>query len=179
MQRIFIGIPVDERGQGPVNRLLRPVKRVSQDIRWIPEHNRHLTLAFLGNKSKPQIDCLLHAFDETFGKASKFQFCLSALTRFPDSRGRIIALTGQSGGPLEAVHLATKNLLDKNGIEFDQKQFRPHVTLGYIRKARQVKAVFDQQTQILLNVDRVVLYRSKPTVTGSIFTRLKETKLGQ
>lgn len=179
LQRVFIGIPVDDRCQGPINRLLMPFKRISQDIRWIPEHNRHLTLAFLGNKSKPEIDCLLKAFDETFGQDSAFQFCLSALTRFPGPGGRIIALTGLPCGPLEAIHRATQSLLKKNGIEFDQKRFRPHVTLGYIVKSGQVKTKFDQKTEIFLDVDRVVLYQSKPTASGSIYTRLKETKLGQ
>lgn len=178
MQRVFIGIPVDDRCQGPINRLLRPVKRISQDIRWVPEHNRHLTLAFLGNKTKSEIGSLLQAFDETFGQKSPFQFCLSALTRFPGPGGRIIALTGQPGGTLEDVHWATLNLLKNYRIEFDQKRFRPHVTLGYIRKPGQVKTVIDQQTEILLDVMRVVLYQGKSTASGSIYTRLKETKLG-
>lgn len=178
-QRVFIGIPVDDRCQGPINRLIRPLKIISQDIRWIPEHNRHLTLAFLGSKTKHEIDSLLQAFDETFEQESQIQYCLSALTRFPGPGGRIIAVTGPSDGSLEDIHRTTQNLLKNTGIEFDQKPFRPHVTLGYFRKARQVKAVFDQHTEIMLNVDRVVLYQSELMTTGSIYTRLKETKLGQ
>jgi len=179
MQRIFIGIPVDKQTQGLINELLKPVRKISADIRWVPENNRHLTLAFLGDRPESDINSLLRVFDETYQHRSRFQYCLPALTRFPNAAGRILALTGQPAGPLEDLCQATRKLLDKNRIDFDQKRFRPHITLARIRKARQVKTAFDQQTEICLDIASVVLYQSTLNSTGSIYSRLKETKLAQ
>ena len=92
MQRVFIGIPVDKQTQQLINELLKPVRKISTDIRWVPENNRHLTLAFLGDRPESDINSLLRVFDETYQQKSRFQYCLSALTRFPSAAGRILAL---------------------------------------------------------------------------------------
>jgi len=178
-QRIFLGIPVDKQSQRLINKLLRPLKESPTDIRWVPENNRHLTLAFLGDTPKSKVDRLIRAFDNSYQQRSCFQFCLSELTRFPSASGRIIALTGRPAGSLETIFQLTLQLLDKTRVEFDQKKFRPHITLARIRKARHVKTVFDQHTEISLDVASVVLYQSTLTNTGSIYSRLKEIKLTQ
>ena len=178
-KRIFIGIPIDKQSQRIINKLLGPLKELRTDIRWVPENNRHLTLAFLGDTPKSEIDRLIRAFDNTYQQRSCFQFCLSELTRFPNASGRIIALTGQPAGPLETIFQSTRQLLDKTRVESDQKKFRPHITLARVRKAGHVNTIFDQQTEISLDVASVVLYQSTLTNTGSIYSRLKETKLTQ
>ena len=35
-----------------------------QDVRWVPEENRHLTLAFLGDKPVSEVSSLLELFDQ-------------------------------------------------------------------------------------------------------------------
>jgi len=179
LQRVFIGIPVDKQSQRLINKLLKPLKESPTDIRWVPENNRHLTLAFLGDTAKSEIDSLIQTFDTTYQRRSCFHYRLSGLSRFPNASGRIIALSGQPVEPLEEIYQVTRKLLDKNRIDFDQKSFRPHITLARIRKARPVKTAFDQHTDISLDITSVVLYQSTLNSTGSIYSRLKETKLAQ
>lgn len=179
MQRVFIGIPVDGRSQRLINSLLMPVKDSRTDVRWVPESNRHLTLAFMGDIQETRVDSLVRVFDETYQHEPRFQYRLSALARFPDTRGRIIALTGRVAGPLVDLFQLTRELLDKNEIEFDQKKFRPHITLARIRKPGQVKTSIDQKTDIILDINSVVLYESTTGKAGVVYSRLKETKLGQ
>ena len=66
INRIFIGIPCDKQAQRQINELLRQKRKSTLDIRWVPENNRHLTLAFLGNLPRPSVDNLLGLFDETY-----------------------------------------------------------------------------------------------------------------
>ena len=179
MQRIFIGLPVEKHAQVLINRLLEPYRGISPAIRWVAQGDRHLTLAFLGPTNESEVDRLLHSFDRTYRQQSPFQLQFSALQRFPDSRSGIVALTGPATRPLEQMLQATRGLLIGNRIDYESKEFRPHITLARIRGRNNLHPVIDQQTAIVLTVSSVVLYQSTLTETGSIYRHLKETCLGQ
>jgi len=177
MQRVFIGTPIDKQSQQQINELLKPIRDSRRDIRWVVESNRHLTLAFLGNRTHSEVDELLRLFDETYQQKTHFQYRLSSLVRFPDPKGRIIALTSEPTGPLDHLFQITLKLLQRNKLEFNRKKFRPHITLGRIRRPKHVKTTFDRQTNINLDIIKITLYQSTLTDSGSIYTALKETLL--
>ena len=123
--RLFIGVPIDKHCQQRTNELIKPVRNLSREIRWMSEDNRHLTLVFLGDKLVSEVEILLQQFDKAFQREKHFQYNLSALARFPDPKGRIIALTGDPTRPLVNLFQVTRNLLQQIELEFDQKKFRP------------------------------------------------------
>ncbi len=175
MQRVFIGIPVDIQAQQHINGLLRPLKESWRDIRWVPEINRHMTLAFLGNVPVAEVGILIDLFDETYGKEKHFCHRLSMLTRFPEPTGRIIALTGDPDRSLDSLFQITLKFLKNNKQSMDQREFRSHVTVGRLKRAKQIKTTFDQQIDIRLEIGRIVLYQSTLTESGPIYSVLKET----
>ena len=176
-QRVFIGIPIDKHSQQYINELLKPIKDSRRDIRWVPENNRHLTLAFLGDRPISEVENLTRLFDESYQQETRFQYRLSALERFPEPTGRIIALTNEPTEPLDNLFQITLKLLQRNEIEFDRRKSRPHVTLGRIRRPKHVKKTFDQQINIKLDITQITLYQSRLTESGSIYSLLKETNL--
>ena len=177
--RIFIGIPCDKQAQRQINELLRQKGKSTLDIRWVPENNRHLTLAFLGNLPRSSVDNLLGLFDETYQHETGFKYLLTRLIRFPGPNGRIIALANEPDRSLGHLFQITLRFLQNIKLEPDRKEFRPHITLGRLRRAKQVKTKFDQQTDICLDISRIRLYQSTMTESGSIYTALKETRLHQ
>jgi 2'-5' RNA ligase len=177
VRRIFIGIPVDQQAQKQINVLLKPIKKLPVDIYWIPEPNRHLTLAFLGNVPVGRIRNLVGSFDKVYQRSGRFQFKLTMLNRFPGRMGRIIALVNDPDTTLQDVYQITLDLVQSNGLELDRKKFRPHVTLGKIRRAHQVKETINQPTDICLNVSNVRLYESTMTDSGVVYTSLKDAQL--
>ena len=177
MQRVFIGIPVDKQSQRHINDLLESIGKSEPNIRWVPESNRHLTFAFLGNIPVSDVENLLRLFGETYQQETHFEFKLTKLTRFPKSRGRIIALTGDPDERLSSLFGITRKLLQELKIEFDRKEFRPHITLGRIRNEKRFKTTFDKAININLGIDKITLYKSTLTETGSIYSILKETQL--
>ncbi len=177
LQRVFIGIPVDGQSQQRINELLKPLKALHQGIRWEPENNRHLTLAFLGDMPIPEVENLLQLFAETYQQERHFDYKLSTLTRFPTTTGRIIALVDDPNGPLSRLFQITRRFLERNDVKLNLKAFRPHITLGRIKRAKHVKTNFDQQTNIKLNINKIAFYQSTLSESGSIYTALKETPL--
>ena len=177
MQRVFIGIPVDEQSQQRINHLLIPIKKLHPDIRWEPENNRHLTLAFLGNIPIPEVENLLHLFSEIYQQEPCFEFRLSTMTRFPGPTGRIVALVDDPTEPLHRIFQITRRFLEKNKVQLNLKEFRPHITLGRIKKAKQVKISFDQKTNINLKISKITFYQAILSTSGSTYTTLKEILL--
>lgn len=177
MQRVFIGIPVDRRLQRQINQILKPVKSSHPKIRWVTEINRHLTLAFPGDLPFERVETLVRQFDKTYQGEMQFQYRFSKLTGFPAARSALLALTGERDAAMDHLQKVTRNLLEKNGIGFDSKKFRPHITLGRNKRAEHVAINDCQALEIDLSVDKVRLYHSTLTKSGSIYSTLKETSL--
>lgn len=178
MRRIFIGVPVQRRLQGRINRLLAPVSKGNKEIRWVTERNRHLTLAFLGDQPDEVVEALAGEMDDVFREQPPFDAGFTAMARFPDSRGHILALVGREDDRLSALFKATCRFLAPFGLGPEFETFRPHITLGRIIRPRLVKTKYYEPADILLHVDRITLYQSTLTPNGSVYLALKETVLG-
>jgi 2'-5' RNA ligase len=176
-QRIFIGIPLDRQCQKQIGELLKPLEQSRQDIRWVRASNRHLTLAFLGNIPDHEVKVLQHSFAGAYQNETRFQYQLNTLTRFPDAAGRIIALVNDPTRPLAILFQNTLNLLRENRLKPDRKDFRPHITLGRIKKPRHEKGNLVQQVNIKLIVEKVTLFQSQFSESGPEYTSLAETYL--
>jgi 2'-5' RNA ligase len=177
IQRVFIGIPIDNSAQQKIDNLLKPIKNSLGHVRWVPASNRHLTLAFIGNKPASVVENLIRLFDETYQREAHFQYNISTLTRFPDPKGGIIALVNNPDGPLNRLFQITLELLLGNDLEFYQKEFRPHITLARIRRTKHLETNLERQVSIRLNINKVALFLSTSTESGPIYTKLKQTPL--
>lgn len=179
MQRVFIGIPVDQPAQRRIDELLEPFKNAYRDIRWVAERNRHLTLAFLGDQPPALIENLKRSMDQAYQRETSFQTVFSALARFPDDAGHVVALVREADERLAQLFRITQGLLAQHGLVPEHESFRPHITVGRVRRPRQTKIKINQPTNINLQVDKITLYQSTLTRMGSVYVALKETELGQ
>lgn len=174
MQRVFFGIPVDRRAQRQINDLLEPIKSSTQTVRWVPEQNRHLTLAFLGNRPAEVVENLIRSMDRAYQQETGFELGPSTLSRFPNSSGNIIALLFKADKRLSHLYQVTQSLLVANGFDLNRTQFRPHITLGRIKRDARLNTNLNQPTNICLQVGKVTFYQSTLTPSGSIYLSLKE-----
>ncbi|MBE9548460.1 MAG: RNA 2',3'-cyclic phosphodiesterase [Proteobacteria bacterium] len=177
MQRVFIGVPVDRQTQQHINAFLEPLKRLWKDIRWEAENNRHLTLAFIGNKPTTEVENLLRSFNEIYQQETHFKYRLATLTLFPEPTSRTIALVAEPSEALDRLFQITRRFLQRHKVELDLKAFRPHITLGKIAKGKHLKTNVYQPAGINLNINKISLYQSTSNVSGSIYTVLKEAQL--
>ena len=179
MERIFIGIPIAGNAHKIIDGLIRPIGKSTRDIRWVPRQNRHLTLAFPGLRPGSEIIRLINLFDQTYQLQLPFQLRFTAFERFPDPNSRLVALTGPVTEPLQQLLQVTRDLINVSRVEIEAKEFRPHITLGRIRRGKNSYPAIDQQTDITVKVSSVVLYQSTLTETGSVYRHLKESRLGR
>jgi 2'-5' RNA ligase len=176
-QRIFIGVPLDDKAQGAIDSLLGPLRASGQNLRLVPAENRHLTLAFLGDIPGSDAELLAAYFDEAYRLAGRFQYQFSALQRFPNARGRIVALTGAPSETLHHLFELTTDMLKSLALPYDKKKFRPHVTLARLRNPRQTGFTINEKVNVGLDVSRVALYQSILTKSGSIYEILRSASM--
>lgn len=102
--------------------------------RFVPKENYHLTLAFLGDADDAAVRRAMEALDEAAAEAVSPLIVPEGLGRF--GRPTDATLWMGLGEHEELMGLASlvRERLRDQGVEFDGKAFKPHVTLA--RRAR-------------------------------------------
>lgn len=175
--RVFIGIECDKQFCERSEELIKPLKKSLPNTRWVPQINQHMTLAFLGEISNSSVEKLMAGFDQAYRFKTRFTYRFTRLCRFPGSTGGIVALEGKPEGPVHSLYQSTLNFLNTVHLEPVRKEFRPHITLGRIRKPESVRSEVDQNIDVKLDVTKITFYQSTLTEKGSIYKALKESRL--
>ncbi len=109
-------------------------------VRWVSTDNLHLTLKFLGNVPRAQVDDLAKGLEEAATGITPFTLQAHGLGCFPNTRKPNVVWVGLEGEIARIVELARRveDALAARGIAREDKPFSPHLTLGRVnRDARQ------------------------------------------
>lgn len=127
-RRLFFAIWPDETIRSGIVARRECLGRIGR--RRVPEHNLHLTLLFLGDQPAER----MAAFEAAAASAS-VPGCELILDRFGwFARAGVVWLGGEAPDCLRQLVAELKATLSPNGLDFDKRPFRPHVTL--FRKIR-------------------------------------------
>ena len=105
-------------------------------MRWVPTHQFHITLKFLGETDPRQLNYLSSSLETACGAASPFSVDLSEASVGPSGGVpktiwlRIVQEQNALEALAERVDLACKSL----GFPAEARRFVPHVTLARIKK---------------------------------------------
>jgi len=155
-------------------------------VKWVEPENFHQTIIFLGRVDNNRVEDVKQVLAKL--RLKPIALSLKKVGFFPDqARPRVIWIGLK--GELEKLSACFHQLrlaLRRANFDFDTR-FSPHITLGRVRFGRG-RVVFDQRAlekvnQILKTndssfvADRVVLFESKLTPKGPIYTPIVEVKL--
>lgn len=107
----------------------------SKILRRVAPELMHVTLAFVGRVEEGALDEVIAAAADTARGTAAFTLELSAIGQFPE-RGRPHVVWLGFRDPARLVELAERARagLRAHGITFDEKPFRPHLTLARVRE---------------------------------------------
>ncbi|MBA4503093.1 RNA 2',3'-cyclic phosphodiesterase [Marinobacterium marinum] len=149
------------------------------DAQWVDSSNYHLTLCFLGNVTLEQVTELEQLTREALAKQSSFTVPLNHLGYYKvnPKLGVLAALTGDHEA-LNILHDCMVNIAKKAGIRYDERDFKPHVTLARLPASNcfEVPESWPEPGLTTL-ADSVVLFQSRSGKHGSIYTPLFEVHL--
>ncbi len=152
--RCFIGIPVAPALAAELTAVPLP-----PTTRPVPRGNLHVTLAFLGERSRSQLAPLLPALKATLTRVPAFSVTLSTLDAFPEPGARIWAAHARHEPALLDLHRQVWEVFGQADIEAEPRQFLPHVTLARAAASLQGEA---EPGPWVLPVKSVMLYESPP-----------------
>lgn len=141
--RLFVAIELDDALRAALKRAQTHLqdeknsgKIAKQCVRWVPSHNIHLTLKFLGNSSPSQVPALQNALTRIAEKTAPFELYARGLGCFPNARHPNNIWVGLEGDVVRAALLARQidDACAAVGFARDAREFTPHLTLGRVKR---------------------------------------------
>lgn len=183
--RLFIALelpqPVKTVLMQHQDRLQAELGPYARSVRWVEASAMHLTLHFLGECSPALVNDLVTILGRHQDHRDAM-LRLDALGAFPNLKRPSTLWCGVQGEVprLAASQAALGDDLQKLSIELDRRSFKPHLTLGRVRREttpQQLSAIGDalrSQTSQALEwpCGPAILFQSELRPNGPIYTRL-------
>ncbi len=180
MKRLFVGVRPPQVILDYLEATLQQMRIVfdksRMEVQWVPQENWHITLCFLGDIEDEQENLIiehLKSFEVDFNEA---KVEVSGFSAFPNTNAaRVIFADVKESRDLISLQTDLEEGL-KGVISFeDQKTFRPHITLGRIRKQRNVNDVLStisKPKRVKSNISNVTLFQSTKGTQSSYYQEL-------
>ena len=151
---------------------------VDADVRWVDPAIAHLTIRFLGRAARSELKALDQSLAEIAARTPPVELTPGEPGAFPGwRRPRILWLGLEDGGALGPVAEGIEAAARGAGFPPEEREFRPHLTLGRVRSprgaARAVAAIQGWRSGSgPETVAEIVLYRSDLGSQGPRYTPL-------
>lgn len=169
-KRLFVAVDLPDE----VNQLLGSYAEVLRDVRWYEPSAYHLTLKFIGEVTSEKMRAIQEQLEQVSGEP--FRLTINRLGYFPPNRHpRVIWAGFDECEPLQKLHDDIEEKLKQLGVEKEDRDYIPHITLGKnkgVPKTR-VETYIDRRSDIYIPdipVDSFILYSSELTPDGAIHT---------
>ncbi len=149
------------------------------EVDWVDSEHYHLTLCFLGALSITKVEEISLAAQKYLAAEKSLNIHLEGLGSFQSESNWTLLVAKTANSPeLEALHSLVSCFVHQAGIQPEQVDFRPHITLGRIQQGHSFQIpdrwpVFDLYSL----ADAVVLFQSKTGGRGSVYTPLSIVEL--
>jgi 2'-5' RNA ligase len=183
--RAFIAISLPESVLQAMVNAQEDLKRSGLKIRWVRKEGIHLTVKFLGDIDRRDVDRIHGAMQQATQAFSPLVLRGEGVGVFPDLKRARVVWVGVSGDIKDLRDLQGE-LEDKlNGLGFprEKRSFKGHLTLGRIKGrldgaklGEALRALGDFQTEPFA-VQSLVLFQSDLRPDGAVYTRLAEATL--
>lgn len=182
--RTFLAIPIPDDIKSNLSAAVKRLTPVGTDVTWCQRGNFHLTLAFLGETAPAILPHVTAATERVCAARPAFTCRAYGLGFFGNRRNPKVIWAGvDPSDELEALHEGLWLELKKFGYENEEKDFRPHITLGRCRDSARNHALIeamDADEDIEFGewpVRRVTLYESRSSPHGPVYRTLAQTAL--
>jgi RNA 2',3'-cyclic 3'-phosphodiesterase len=184
MLRSFLALEIPAEVQGALADSIDPLQKALPKplIRWVPSHNVHLTLKFLGDVSPANLEQLAEALKKEIATCEPFTMSVGGLGAFPNPRRARVLWIGLDAPPaLMQLMRIVETISARLGFPSEDRPFSPHLTIGRVGQNvtgtdLQHIRTFLEATHIgtigMVHVDAMQIFRSDLQPAGSVYTRL-------
>jgi 2'-5' RNA ligase len=184
--RLFFAIPFPEALQNLLEPILSAWSLSIPQVRWVRPCHLHITLRFLGRTPKTSLPLVTESLEQAARNQRAFWVSLGSIEAFPTrANPRVFWLSVDKGSSqTEELSRSLNQALALRGIPPEEaRAFVAHVTLGRARStlpgtalARVFSAALPADQMTFL-ADRLILYSSRLTGEGPLYTAVREVNL--
>ncbi|MDE3003366.1 MAG: RNA 2',3'-cyclic phosphodiesterase [Gemmatimonadota bacterium] len=184
--RLFVGINFPKKQREKMHRAARALREQDLPVRWVDPDNFHVTLKFLGEVRREQIDTVTAGIERAASSTQPFQAEIGGFGAYPTvRRPRVIWLGVEACPELRCLKQDLEWALGDAGFASETRSFHPHVTLGRARDSggagafRELDGAFAAlDFADKLKVRSIHLMRSHLTREGPHYTVVASARLG-
>ncbi|MDX1578871.1 MAG: RNA 2',3'-cyclic phosphodiesterase [Gemmatimonadota bacterium] len=132
--RLFVAIRFPEEVRERIAEATTALRELP-GVRWGRPAQYHLTLRFLGDTGTERIPVITDQIREAARPLDPFDLTLEGAGAFPSvERARVIWAGIRATDELSELHQRIERALEGAGFQPEPREFRPHVTLGRVRR---------------------------------------------
>ena len=161
--RIFIAIDFDNSTKSYFQLVKNKLERYCSKGRFTDIANFHLTLQFIGELEECNIPGLINAIQVCVSQYDSFGLTLDTPGIFKKGNSNIFWIGINYSKDLVKIHKKLCLVLKNEGISFDEKPLKPHITLGrHIIFKKEIGEPIN-----LLTVDKIIIPVNNITIMES------------
>jgi len=138
-----------------------------ESIKWVEEHNIHVTIKFFGETDERQIPSISETLRQVSQNTPELKFSLSGIGIFGSKyQPRVIWSGIEPPGPLARLMKVAQLEFEKSGYTSDSQNLVPHLTLGrikYLKDKILFQKIINKYTLITsetISVNKCILFES-------------------
>jgi len=175
MIRLFIAVNCNDATKNLLLSVQDNIKAQSLKGNFSRPENLHLTLAFLGETQEEQVSAICAAIQNAMHPPiAPFTLTFSQTGWFRHSGKELWWIGANQTGPsldiLKNLRQRITGGLSAANIAFDDRAFKPHITLG--REIKHDAPIVLRQQEIALAVNRVSLMKSQRINGATVYTEI-------
>jgi 2'-5' RNA ligase len=181
MIRLFIAINCNDETKNILLSVQDNIKAQAPKGKFSRPENLHLTLVFLGETPEEQVPAICAAIQEAMQPpVAPFTLTFSQTGCFRHSGKELWWIGAQQTDPaldiLKNLRQRITGGLSAANIAYDDRPFKPHITLG--REIKHNTPIVIHQQEIAFSVDRVSLMKSERVGGVLVYTEIFGQTLG-
>ncbi len=133
--RLFIAINFPDAMRKRLWSEAAPLHDAGYPVKWVAADNIHMTVKFLGEVDESRAGAIGVGLRSAVADTKTFGLPVGQFGAFPSAkRPRVLWVGCETPPVLELLEDAMEREMSKIGLETDGRAFRPHITIGRVRR---------------------------------------------
>ncbi|MBI4822727.1 MAG: RNA 2',3'-cyclic phosphodiesterase [Nitrospirae bacterium] len=182
--RCFISVELPLEIKRSIDEKTKALRDSGDDVKWVRIENLHITLKFLGKTPEARLPEIKDRLTSAVSPLRSFSIEFASAGAFPNVRyPRIVWLGIRNSEHLVRLQSAVEMALTAIGFEPEERQFKPHLTIGRVKSARGKEALVREIENLKgtvfgkIQVENISIMKSELHPKGSKYTRLDDIPL--
>jgi len=178
--RLFIAIETPPRIKALISPVIAELKEIGAEVKWEPPEKLHATLKFLGDTHEQLVGSIVAGIERVCRSHEPILIQYSRAGAFPPGRHPRVIWMGidDLDDHLRQVYLALENAMEELGVERENRDFKPHLTMGRVKGNKRLERLLEKMETVTfqsepLLIHELALVKSDLKPGGSVYTTVK------